>query len=139
MEIGIERLAALGFIITGLSHIVAPRAWARFFILVREQGEAGGLINAYIHMPLGLLILAFHQVWQGTGLLVTLVGCALALKGLLYFLVPRLALKSMARVTEEKAWQFQVAGVAGLLLGLLIAWIALANGGQLATGPFRIS
>ena len=138
MEIGIERLAALGFIITGLSHIAAPRAWARFFILVREQGEAGGFINAFIHIPLGLLILAFHQVWQGPGLLVTLVGCALALKGLLYFLFPRLAVKSMARVAEERAWQFRIAGAGALLLGLLIGWIALANGGQVAAGPFRI-
>jgi uncharacterized protein YjeT (DUF2065 family) len=138
MEIGIERLAALGFIITGLSHIAAPRAWARFFILIRQQGEAGGFINAYIHMPLGLLILAFHQVWHGPGLLVTLVGCALTLKGLLYFMVPELAVKSMARVTEEKAWQFRIAGLAGLLLGFLIGWIALANGGQVAAGPFSI-
>jgi len=139
MEIGIERLASLAFIITGLSHITAPRAWARFFILVRDQGEAGGFINAFIHMPLGLLILAFHQVWKWPGLLVTLVGCALTLKGLLYFLFPRLAVKSMARVSEERAWQFRIAGFAGLLLGLLIGWIALANGGQVSAGPFWIS
>jgi hypothetical protein len=71
MEVGIERLTAFAFIITGLSHIAAPRAWARFFILVRGQGEAGGFINAFIHMPLGLLILSFHQVWRWPGLLVT--------------------------------------------------------------------
>ena len=139
MEIGVERLAAMAFIITGLSHIAAPRAWVRLFTLLREKGEVGGFANAFIHMPLGLLILAFHQVWQWPGLIVTLVGCALTLKGLLYFLVPRLALKSMARATEERAWQFRIAGFAGLLLGLLIGWIALANGGQVAAGPFWIS
>jgi uncharacterized protein YjeT (DUF2065 family) len=89
-------------------------------------------------MPLGLLILAFHQVWQWPGLLVTLVGCALTLKGLLYFLFPGLAVKSMARVTEERGWQFRIAGLGGLLLGLLIGWIALANDGQIGAGPFRI-
>ena|SRR5687767_2867608 len=127
MEVGIERLAAMAFIITGLSHIAAPRAWVRFFALLRAQGEAGGLINAFIHMPLGLLILAFHAVWSGPGLLVTLVGAALTLKGLLYFVWPGLALKSMARVTEERAWQFRVAGLFALLLGLAMGWVAMTG------------
>ena len=127
MEIGIERLASLSFIITGLSHIAAPRAWVRFFAILRDQGEAGGLINAFVHMPLGLLILAFHPVWSGPGLLVTLVGAALTLKGLLYFVWPGLALRSMGRVTEERAWQFRVAGVFALLLGLAMGWVAVAG------------
>jgi len=124
MENGIERLAALAFIVTGLSHIAAPRVWARFFIDLRARGEVGGFLNAYVHIPLGLLILAFHPVWRGPGLLVTLIGCALTLKGTLYFMWPSLALKSMAHVSEQSAWKFQVAGVAGLALGLLIGWIS---------------
>lgn len=125
MEVGIERLAALAFIVTGLSHIAAPCAWVRFFAILRDQGEAGGLINAYVHMPLGLLILAFHPVWSGPQLLVTLVGAALTFKGLLYFIWPALALKSMKRVTEERAWQFRVAGLFALLLGLAMGWVAV--------------
>jgi uncharacterized protein YjeT (DUF2065 family) len=127
MEAGIERLAALGFIVTGLSHIAAPRAWARFFINMRNAGEAAGLLNAYVHLPLGLLIVAFHPLWSGPGLLVTLVGWALTLKGTLYFLWPQLAVRSMARVTEERAWQFHVAGLFALLLGLVMGWIALSR------------
>jgi uncharacterized protein YjeT (DUF2065 family) len=123
--IGIERLTALAFLITGLSHVAAPRAWAHFFIQMRERGEAGGLVNAYVHGPLGLLILAFHPVWSGPGLLVTLIGCALTLKGALYFVWPALALRSMAHVTEDSAWKFRVAGVAGVALGLLIGWLSL--------------
>ena len=125
MEAGIERLAALAFVITGLSHIAAPRAWARFFIAMREQGEVAGLLNAYLHIPLGLLILAFHPVWSGPGLLVTLIGCALTLKGTLYFLWPALAVRSLAHVSEERAGRFRVAGLFGLALGLVVGWIAL--------------
>ena len=127
MEIGIERLAALSFIITGLSHISAPHSWVRFFKNIRAQGEAAGFLNAYVHIPLGLLIVAFHPVWSGPGLLVTLVGWALTLKGTLYFLWPQLAQKSMARVTEERAWQFRLAGAGALLLGLAMGWMALSG------------
>jgi uncharacterized protein YjeT (DUF2065 family) len=130
MESGIERLTALVFLITGLSHVAAPRAWVRFFLAMRAQGEPAGLLNAYVHAPLGLLIVAFHPVWSGPGLIFTLLGWALTLKGLLYFLWPGLALKTMAHLAEEKAWRFQVAGAASVLLGLFLGWIALA-------GPWR--
>ncbi|MEI9849687.1 MAG: hypothetical protein WDN24_01200 [Sphingomonas sp.] len=124
VEAGIERLAALVLIVTGLSHIAAPRTWARFFIQMRERGDVAGLLNAWVHIPLGLLIVAFHPVWSGRGLIVTLIGCALTLKGTLNFLWPRLALRSMAHVDEERAGRFRIAGVAGLLLGGLCAWVA---------------
>ena len=126
MEIGIERLAALSFIITGLSHIAAPRAWVRFFSNMRAAGEAAGFLNAYVHIPLGLLIVAFHPVWSGPGLLVTLLGWALTLKGTIYFVWPQLATRTLAHATEDRAWQFRVAGFVSLLLGLAIGWIALS-------------
>lgn len=125
IEAGVERLAALGFILTGLSHIAAPRAWVRFFRNMRAQGEAAGLLNAYVHGPMGVLIVAFHPVWSGPALLVTLIGCALTLKAALYFVWPRLAERTLARVTYERAWQFQVAGVLALLLGIVIGWISI--------------
>jgi len=126
---GIERLTALAFLVTGLSHIAAPRAWARFFIGLREKGEAGGFLNAWVHIPLGLLIVAFHPVWEGPGLIVTLIGYALTLKGALYFLWPALALGSMAHVSEESAWKFRAAGVAAVALAAIIGWIAFGSPG----------
>ena len=127
MEAGLERLAALSFIIIGLSHIVAPGAWVRFFLNIRAAGEAAAFLNAFVHMPLGLLIVAFHPVWSGPGLLVTLVGWALTLKAALYFLCPRLGDKSMALVTEERAGHFRIVGAFALALGLGMGWIALGR------------
>ena len=125
MEQAVERLTALGFIVIGLSHLAAPRAWARFFVDMRERGEVGGLLNAYLHFPLGLIIVAFHWQWIWPHALVTAIGCALTLKGTLYFVWPRLALRSMAHVSEERALGFRIAGGFALLLGLAIGWIAL--------------
>ena len=125
MEQGIERLAALVFIILGLSHVAAARAWVRFFLDMRARGETAGLYNALVHGPLGLLIVAFHPVWSGPGLLVTLLGWGLAIKATLYFVWPGLAQKTMARLSEERAWEFRVAGAASMALGLVIGWIAI--------------
>lgn len=124
MEQAIERLTALALAVTGLSHLLAPRAWTLLFVQMRERGAAGGLLNAYIHAPLGWLIVAFHPVWSGPGLVVTLIGWALAIKGTLYFLWPGLARRSLAHISEERAGDFRIAGAFSLALGLAVAWIA---------------
>jgi uncharacterized protein YjeT (DUF2065 family) len=124
MEAGIERLATLAFLINGLSHLAAPGAWARLFIAMRERGDIGGLLNAYLHFPMGILILAFHPVWSGRGLIVTLIGCALTFKGVLYLTWPSLALKSLAHVGEERAGDFRIAGLFSLALAALCGWVA---------------
>lgn len=126
---GVERLTALAFLLNGLSHLAAPRAWARFFVEMRDERAAPGLLNAYLHAPLGLLIAAFHPVWSGPALLVTLLGWGLVLKGTLYFVWPQLALKSMAHVSEARVGEFRVAGALSLVIGVYAGWIGFGAPG----------
>lgn len=127
MEAAIERLAAVSFFIIGLSHIMQPRAWAQFFIDIREKGDTGSFINAFIHFPLGALIVAFHPVWRGLPLILTLIGYGLAIKGLIYFLLPRYGRKMLARVSLEKSGEFVLAGVIHLGLSGLLLYILLGK------------
>lgn len=122
--VAIERLTALVFIVTGLSHVAAPREWARFFIAMRDESAVPAFLNAYVHGPLGFLIVAFHWVWSWPQAVVTAIGCGLTLKATLYFLFPGLARHSMADVSEDKAWRFRAAGVAGLALGMAVGWFS---------------
>jgi hypothetical protein len=126
MELAIQKLAIVCFFIIGLSHIFQPRVWAQFFIDLRSKGEIGSFINAFIHFPLGALIVAFHNVWEGIPTILTLIGYAWVLKSLIYFVLPSHGLKSMSRVSLEKLWEFIIAGVVmigigGLLLFSLIS------------------
>ena len=124
MEQGIERLTALVLLITSVSHVLQPRAWAEFFIAMRERGTTAGLLNAYVHGPTGVLIVAFHNVWSWPQALVTVIGWGLTLKGALYFCWPQLAQRTLAHVTLENAWKFRVAGAAGIVLAAAVGWIA---------------
>jgi uncharacterized protein YjeT (DUF2065 family) len=129
VQTSVERLTALSMIIIGLSHVMAPHAWVALFMKVRAQGEAAGLLNAFIHLPLGLIIIAFHPVWSGLAVIVTLLGWAWTFKGTVYLLWPQLARKSMARVSPERAWEFRAAGIFSLLIGLAAGWISLGQPG----------
>jgi hypothetical protein len=119
MEISVQKLTAIFFFVIGLSHIFQPRVWVQFFIYLREKGEVGSFLNAFIHFPLGAFIVAFHHIWFGLpGTIVTLIGWGLVIKGAVYFLFPRFGVRMLGVVSMERAWQFVVAGIFSVALAL---------------------
>ena len=127
MERGVELLAGLVLLLTCASHITAPGAWARLFDRIRASGDQAGLASAAIHLPLGLVIVAFHNVWSAPAIWVTLMGWALLVKGTLHLLFPQLAQRSLALAGEGKAavGRYRLFGALMLPLPLAVLWIAL--------------
>ena len=115
MERSVEVFAVILFGVIGLSHILQHRAWAEFFILLRSKGEAGAFADGFLNLPMGGIIVGFHNTWSGIPAVLTLVGWCLLIKSLIRFCAPKLALRIIARVSVERSWEFQVAG-AGLML-----------------------
>ena len=132
MESAIQKLAIVTFFVIGVSHIFQPRAWAKFFIDIREKGSTGAFITAFIHFPLGALIVVFHNVWRGAPIILTLIGYALALKSVIYFVFPKRGLKSLSRVSLERSWEFVAAGIFSVALSGLLAFvhITIINAGK---------
>jgi CDP-diglyceride synthetase len=125
LEQGVEKLAMIGFFVTGVSHVCQPRVWAQFFIDIRNKGETGSFINAFIHFPLGALIVAFHNVWRGAPLVLTLIGYSLLLKSAIYFVFPKRGLKILSRVSLDKSWEFVVAGVFSIALSIFLLFVVM--------------
>jgi hypothetical protein len=127
METGIQILVALSLWIVGLSHVAQPRAWAEFFIGIRRLGDTGSFIAAFMYLPVGLLIIAFHHRLSGIPAVVTLIGFGWTLKGTLYFLFPGVAMVSMRQISVERAWVFVAGGWFGIGLAALITYSLLTK------------
>jgi hypothetical protein len=110
MERPVEVLAIILFGVLGLSHILQPKTWAEFFILLHSKGEAGAFVDGFLNLPLGGVIIGFHNKWSGIPMMLTLVGWCLLIKALIRFCAPKLSVRIMARVSVERSWEFQVAG-----------------------------
>ena len=120
MERSVDVLAIILFGVVGLSHLLQPKAWVEYFILLRGKGEAGAFVDGFLHLPLAGVIIAFHNVWSGIPVVLTLLGWGFLIKSLLRFCLPKQGLRMMARVSVERSWEFQVAGaVLVVLAGLL--------------------
>ena len=127
MEAAIERLAIISFLVIGLSHVIQHRVWAQFFIDLREKGKAGSFISAFIHFPLGALIVTFHNVFHGIPLILTLIGYGLVIKSAIYFIIPSVGVRSLSRVSLERSWEFAVAGIFLIGLGGLFLYHAVTS------------
>jgi len=122
MELAIQKFSVICFVVIGLSHIFQHRAWAEFFIRLREKGETGNFVNAFLTLPMGALIVAFHNVWSGIPMVLTIMGWAYCLKSLIYFVYPKHGLRMLARVKVEKSYEFAVAGASLVVYACLLAY-----------------
>jgi len=122
MERSVEVLFIILFGVLGLSHVLQPKAWAQFFILLRSKGEAGAFVDGFLNLPMAGVIVGFHNTWSGIHAVLTLVGWCLLIKSLIRFCAPKQALRIMSRVSVERSWEFQVAGAGLMVLGGLVAY-----------------
>jgi hypothetical protein len=128
MEMSVLKLSVLSFLIISLSHIVQPRAWVDFFIYLRQKGVTGVFITAFIHLPFGVFVVAFHNVWTGIPAILTVMGWGLVCKGTLYFIFPRVGLLSLSHVSVERTRDFVIAGAVMLGLTIVLALPLFAFG-----------
>jgi hypothetical protein len=123
VERSIELFACLQFLVIGLSHMLQPRAWVAFFVVLREKGLAGVFLNGFLSLLFGSVIVSFHNVWSGLPMVLTLVGLAQLVKAFVNFVAPQVAMRGLQRVALERAWEFQVAGALSLGLSGLLAYL----------------
>lgn len=125
MQTSIQLFAAIQFLVIGLSHILAPRAWVSFFQLLRQKGESGTFALGFMSLGFGSLIVAFHNVWSGLPMVLTIIGWAQVLKAFIYFAFPSSSLRRIGMIPPERAYLFVYGGLFSVALaGLLIYQLA---------------
>ncbi|MEX2180318.1 MAG: hypothetical protein WD801_16505 [Gemmatimonadaceae bacterium] len=123
MEQATQVFAAISFLVIGLSHLAQPRSWVAFYQALAARGNPGVFLEGFLLLNFGAIVVAFHNVWHGPALLLTLIGWAHVLKAVVRFLAPRVALRVLQRVTPERAWHFQIGGVLALLISGFLWWV----------------
>jgi hypothetical protein len=117
----VELYAVVHFTLIGLSHVLQPAAWVRFFQLLCAHGTTGAFTNGFLSLMFGSIIVAFHNVWEGGAIVLTLLGWVQIVKALVAFTAPGISLRGMNRVSLDRAWEFQVGGALFLLIA---GWLA---------------
>jgi len=120
----IQAVVAPGFLLMGLSHLVQPSLWVRFFEAVRKSGLAAVIIPLYT-LPLALVLIVGHNVWVwGWPLFLTIAGWGSAIKCALYLLVPGFADRVLVKMMAQSERSYQIAGAIGVFFGAILTWQA---------------
>ena len=127
IESSVQLFAAINFLVIGLSHIFAPRAWAEFFALLRQKGEPGVFAAAFLSLVFGSLVAAFHNVWSGLPVVLTVVGWGQVIKALIYFAFPAFGLRRIGMASPERAQMFVYGGFFSLALAGLFFYLFAAH------------
>jgi hypothetical protein len=116
MERAVQIYAIINLTIIGISHVVRPRVWVDFFLFLRERGEAGVFAVALLNLIFGSIIVAFHNVWSGIPVALTVLGWANVAKALIYFVFPALGLRRRQFLSHERSSLVVGGGMVFLLL-----------------------
>ncbi len=128
MERAIQIFAVINLVVIGLSHVAQPRAWAEFFVALREKGDRGVFVVGFMSLAFGSLIVAFHNVWSGLPIVLTILGWTQVLKGLVYFTFPSYGLRKLGIVDVERARMFIWPGLGLLVIAALLGYDLAASG-----------
>lgn len=126
MEHAVRTFVAIHFLVIGLSHITQHRAWAEFFVALRERGSIGSFVNGFLSLGVGSVIVAFHGAGSGWPGLLTLLGWGMVLKGAVCLVFPEVGLASLRRVSLERSRVFVFVGAVMVCVGGALAWSVVA-------------
>jgi hypothetical protein len=127
IERAVEVFAIINFVIIGLSHTFQPHAWVDFFVPLRECGRAGVFVAAFLALMFGSIVVAFHNVWTGIPIVLTLMGWAQVIKAFIYFVFPSVGLRKLQMPSHERAHQFIYPGLVFLVLAGLLGYHLIAT------------
>lgn len=122
METGLQIAFAIQFAVVGVAHMWRPDPLIEFFRILASKGEAGVIVIAILSLCSGSFIVAFHNVWAGIPIILTVFGWAQLVKGTCYFLFPSIGLRMFERVKPKSRLLFRLPGIPFVILAALLAW-----------------
>jgi hypothetical protein len=84
-------------------------------------------VNGFLSLGFGAIIVAFHNVWSGWPMVLTIMGWGQVLKAFLSFVFPQIGMRTMERVSHERAWEFMVPGGVFAVFGGALVYFGLVR------------
>jgi hypothetical protein len=120
----IQAVIAPGFLLMGLSHLVQPRLWARFFEAVWNT-DLAAVIVPLVTLPIGLVLIAGHNVWVWDWpVILTIAGWGMTIKCAAYLLIPGLIDRQAVKKVATTPLNFQLVGAVMAIFGAVLTWQA---------------
>ena len=126
MELIIERVVALFYLIAGLSCIIQARIWIDLSKELLKK-PSSLIVWSIQFLPFGLIVILGHNLWVADWrIIVTLVGWLATIKCVLYLLFPRWSAFILNWSDTFMRRYLTVGGVIIAALGMLITFMSFS-------------
>lgn len=85
----------------GISQLYATHYWQSYYAFLSARGQNGVRLNGMISLVTGGTIVAFHNVWAGPPLLLTLIGWLLLVESALCLTIPNAGLAGLTEMGSD--------------------------------------
>ncbi len=121
----IQLAMCIGCLLMGLSHLVQPEMWQRYFATLHQQGVVGVVTRTmFFELWPAIVIVTLHQVWHGPGIILTLYGWLALAKCAISLLAPQVGVRSLGLAQGSRS--FAIAGsfliAVSFSSGLALLW-----------------
>lgn len=117
MEHALELMAGICFLALGISSVWRAEDWIHWAKNQQAKGRNGSLSLGMIALLFGSFILAFHPVWQGLPLVLTLLGVLAIIKGCMMLAFPGWLPGQLERLFPHLKLIIKIKGALLMLLG----------------------
>lgn len=128
MEHAVQMMAGIAFVVLGVSYLTKTADWIDWLAALQEKGRRGSLSLGLWAVIGGGFVLAFHPVWQGVPLILTLLGTLAVIKGTTLLLFPGWMPGKLARLSAHFERIIRIKAALTLALGLALLWDLHQNG-----------
>ena len=119
MAQGIEFAVGISILFICLSCLLRTGEWIAWCKQISEGGRPSAVgLGAWSFMFCALIV-GLHPVWDGPGMIVTIVGVIGMAEAALYLLFPAALPRLWSPFIKSAVWM-RMASVAGLVLGLIV-------------------
>jgi len=117
MAYSIELMTGICFLMLGLSLLIRFPDWVDLLVDIQKKGRTASLSYGMLNLLLGSFVVAFHWVWDGIAMLVTIIGLIMLLKGFVYMLFPGYLPAKFAMIIPRYNNLIRVAAVLMAIIG----------------------
>ena len=131
MEQSIELMTAICFLVMGLSMLFRTSDWQAWVKHLQAQGRSTSLVLGSINLLLGSFIVAFHWVWEGIGLIVTIFGVLFLLRSVVLLFCPGFLPKMLKKLAPRMGGLVTVSGLVITGIAVLLLYYLYGPASQL--------
>lgn len=120
MEQAVLLMAGICLLLIGLSYFFRAEEWNRWLEHAEKRGAQASLVFGGVNLLIGSFIVAFHPVWSGIPLILTIIGLIAVLKSFTYLLFPQWLPQKIRYIRESEKRPLQCSGVVLAVIGILL-------------------